>query len=30
LLARRLIEAGYTADDLNKFITAADQSLHRN
>ena len=30
LLARRLIEAGYTADDLNKFITAADQSLQRN
>ena len=30
LLARRLIEAGYTADDLNNFITAADQSLQRN
>ena len=30
LLARRLTEAGYTADDLGKFIIAADQSLSRN
>ena len=30
LLARRLLEAGYTADDLSDFTTAADRSLQRN
>jgi hypothetical protein len=30
LLARRLIEAGYTADSLKNFINAANDSIRRN
>jgi hypothetical protein len=29
LLARRLIEAGYTVDSLKDFITAANESIRR-
>jgi hypothetical protein len=30
LLARRLLEAGYTATTLSEFIIAADRSVSRN
>jgi hypothetical protein len=30
LLARRLIEAGYTVDTLGQFVASADRSLRRN
>ena len=30
LLARRLIEAGYTADTLGQFVAIANRSIRRN